>query len=153
MTTYVHLWQYLTEFFLEWEVVSCTGSQNAHFVFNNFFADKRTSYKVVWKYPVEVDRSQTKKTWLMRFSFWVTQNMYYSLFFHSNNCYVNTPLCYVTCSVHLLLILKQLARVNRTVGLLRMFSISITYLFIYLCFINGAVSISIWMTSNDISPI
>jgi len=38
--TYVHLWMYLAEFFLEWEVFQkkyCRENQNTDFVFSDFF--------------------------------------------------------------------------------------------------------------------
>jgi len=38
MQTYVHFWQYLIEFFLEWSISDkdCRENQNTHFVYNNF---------------------------------------------------------------------------------------------------------------------
>ena len=40
MKTDVHLWQYLAEFFLEWEVFPAQmmgENQSTHFLLNNFF--------------------------------------------------------------------------------------------------------------------
>jgi hypothetical protein len=36
MKTYVHVWQYLAEFFLQWEMFQkiSTENQNTHFMFN-----------------------------------------------------------------------------------------------------------------------
>jgi hypothetical protein len=42
MNTFAHLWQYLAEFFSEWETfqISYTENQNTRFMFNNFFFRK-----------------------------------------------------------------------------------------------------------------
>ena len=39
MTTYLHLWYYLDEFFLEWEMfrTKVVGKIKTHVMFNNFF--------------------------------------------------------------------------------------------------------------------
>jgi len=40
MKTYLHLWQYLAKFFLEWEMFyteSCRENQKKDFMFNNSF--------------------------------------------------------------------------------------------------------------------
>jgi len=36
---------------------SCTGNQNAHFVFNNFFPQNRAVYKITWKNTVQRGRT------------------------------------------------------------------------------------------------
>jgi hypothetical protein len=41
MKTYIHLWKYLAQFFLEQEIFQkklCRENQNTHFMFNNFFS-------------------------------------------------------------------------------------------------------------------
>jgi len=42
MKTYVHLWWYLAEFFVEWEMFQTEvvgENQNTHFMFGNFFRE------------------------------------------------------------------------------------------------------------------
>jgi hypothetical protein len=60
MTTYVHLWQYVAEFFLEWHSLEniCRENQNTHFMFNNYFHENGAIYEIVWKNMVEPDRPQ-----------------------------------------------------------------------------------------------
>ena len=50
MKTYVHVWKYLSEFFLEWNVSdkSCRENQNTHFMFGNFFF--LTNCAILWQY-------------------------------------------------------------------------------------------------------
>ena len=42
MKTFSHLWQYLAEFFLEWEMFRqiCRDHQNTHFMCNNFYSNR-----------------------------------------------------------------------------------------------------------------
>jgi hypothetical protein len=52
MKTYVYLWQYLAEFFFEWEMpqTSYRKNQNTHFMFSNiFFFENRAVYEIMWK--------------------------------------------------------------------------------------------------------
>ena len=47
MKTNVHLWWYVAEFFLEWEILQrCRENQNAYFMFSNFFHEDRAVYKM-----------------------------------------------------------------------------------------------------------
>jgi hypothetical protein len=47
MKTYVHLWEYLAQYFFEWEMFlekNCSENQNTRFTFNNFLPPK--SYRL-----------------------------------------------------------------------------------------------------------
>jgi len=60
MNTCVHLWQYLSEFILEWEILgnladkSCRENHNTHFLFNNF-SENHAVYDI-WKNMLEPRR-------------------------------------------------------------------------------------------------
>jgi hypothetical protein len=50
-----HLWQYLSEFFLEWEKFQI----NTHFMFNKFFPpENRAGYEIFSKNLLEPGKSQ-----------------------------------------------------------------------------------------------
>jgi hypothetical protein len=53
MKTYVHLWSYLAEFFLEWEMLQTKVVEqikNTHFMFSNFFRKSCRRWDNVEKY-------------------------------------------------------------------------------------------------------
>jgi hypothetical protein len=61
MTTNVHVWEYLAQFFLESEIFQTKfgRNQNTYFRFNNFFSpENRAVYDILRKNTVEADRSQ-----------------------------------------------------------------------------------------------
>jgi hypothetical protein len=53
--TYVHLWWYVAEFFLEWEMfqTQVVEKKNTHFMFNNILPK---IVQMMWKNMVEPDR-------------------------------------------------------------------------------------------------
>jgi hypothetical protein len=55
MQTYGHLWQYFTEFFLEWEMLQTKvvkKNQNTHNVFNKYFQKLCHSWDNVEKHGI-----------------------------------------------------------------------------------------------------
>jgi hypothetical protein len=63
MKTYVHLWEYLDEFFLEWEMfqTKVVETVKTHFMFNSFFfssSENRAVCEIIWKNMVQSDRPQ-----------------------------------------------------------------------------------------------
>jgi hypothetical protein len=72
MKTVSHLWQYLTEFFLEWEIFQIKSIEKikTHFMFSNFVSKivpfLRECGKIWWS-----QRSQ--KIWLMRVAWWISK--------------------------------------------------------------------------------
>jgi len=77
MKTCVCFWNYLAEFFVEWENVSdksCKENQNTHFVLNNFLfsPENRAVYEIMWKNVLEPDSPQMtiRRT---RFACWITK--------------------------------------------------------------------------------
>jgi hypothetical protein len=62
MKTYVHLWQYLAEFFLEWEVFQTKAVEKikTHLLLSVTFSKNRAVYEIIWKDSVEPDRRQMK---------------------------------------------------------------------------------------------
>jgi hypothetical protein len=60
MKTYVHLWLYLAEFFLEWEMFQTNVVEKikTNFMFNKFFPENRSVYEILWKNMVEPDWPQ-----------------------------------------------------------------------------------------------
>ena len=58
MKTYVHLWQYLAEFFLEgkmFEIILQRKSRQ-QFMINSFFPENLDVYDIMWKNMVEPGR-------------------------------------------------------------------------------------------------
>ena len=49
MEVYIHLWEYLAELFLEWEIFRTKYVQKikTHFIFNDFFFENRAVYKIM----------------------------------------------------------------------------------------------------------
>ena len=84
---------------------SCRESQNTHFIFNKF--SKIVKFmRYMWKNPVELDRLQMN-TWSVPIACWMTkatdtQNIWYLLLFHCKNSSMNTPHCYVICTLPVL---------------------------------------------------
>jgi len=51
MTTSVHSWQYLAEYFATWEIfrTGVVGKIKTHFVFNTFFFLKSCFFEIIWR--------------------------------------------------------------------------------------------------------
>jgi hypothetical protein len=49
MKTYVHLWQYIAEFFLNWEIflIKIVQEIKTHFMFKTFVSENRAVYEIV----------------------------------------------------------------------------------------------------------
>jgi hypothetical protein len=61
MKTYVHLWQYLAEFFLEWEMFQTIDVEKikTHILYSiTFFSENHAVYRIMWKNMVGLDRLQ-----------------------------------------------------------------------------------------------
>jgi hypothetical protein len=67
MKTYVHLWQCLAEFFLEWEMfqIQIAEKVKKHVSRSTTFPVNRAVYEIKWKKLVEPDRPQII-IWRMR---------------------------------------------------------------------------------------
>ena len=73
MTTNVHLWSYLAQFFLEWKMFQTQiENQNNHFMLNNFFLIWCFFYEVIWKNIVKPDRLQMT-TRRLRVACWISK--------------------------------------------------------------------------------
>jgi hypothetical protein len=71
MTTYVHLWQYLSEFLLEWEIFQTKFiEQKQTFYVQELFLENRAVYELRWKNIVHPDRRQMT-IWIMRIECWI----------------------------------------------------------------------------------
>ena len=114
VTTNVHLWQYVAEFYSEWEIFwdkSCTENQNTHFVFSNSSppSTPRKSCRL-WdnvekKYcraGQATEDNTVQKTCSLHTRYLRlqrhTQNKEQSLLFHCKNGSMNAPQCYVICT-------------------------------------------------------
>ena len=49
MKTYVHLWYYIDEFFLKWEIFQTNLKIKTRFISNNIFSENRVVYEVMWE--------------------------------------------------------------------------------------------------------
>jgi hypothetical protein len=55
----VHVWLYVFQFFLAWEMFQTKVLQkNAHFIFSNPLSENRAVYEIMWKNMVEPGRPQ-----------------------------------------------------------------------------------------------
>ena len=55
-----HLWQYLSEFFLEWEMclIKFVETIETHFMFNNYLSGNSAAHEVIRKNMVQTERPQ-----------------------------------------------------------------------------------------------
>jgi hypothetical protein len=60
MKTYVHLWQYLAEFVLEWEMFQTNVVEKikTHILYSITFSENHAVYEIMWKNMVQPDRPQ-----------------------------------------------------------------------------------------------
>jgi len=58
--TFVHLWQSLSEFFLEWKIFQTKAIEEikTYFMFNKFFSEHCAVYEIMWKYMALSDSPQ-----------------------------------------------------------------------------------------------
>jgi hypothetical protein len=74
MNTFLHLWQYLTEFFLEWEMfqIKVVEEINVHILCSVIiFKKNRAVYEIMSKNVVEPERPQI--TIWRRVAYWVSK--------------------------------------------------------------------------------
>jgi hypothetical protein len=74
MNTFVHLWQYLDELFLDWEMFQTTffGRNQHTFYVQQLFPENRAVYGIIWENMAKPDRPQITIR-RMRFACWVTK--------------------------------------------------------------------------------
>jgi hypothetical protein len=76
MNTYVHLWHYLTEFFLEWEMIQTKFVEKikTHILYSITFSRKlcRLWYNAE-KYGTARQATDDNIIWCMRFACWITK--------------------------------------------------------------------------------
>ena len=94
----------------------CRRSQNAHFVFSNFFFENHSFCEIMWKNTVQPGRPQMT-VWRMHISRWVpkakhTHSQFVMLLFHCNNGCTNAPHCYaiahcLSCQIFTALLLTS----------------------------------------------
>jgi hypothetical protein len=73
MKTNMHLWLYLAQFFLEWEMFQTKVVEKikAHILcWINFFPIHCAVYEIIWKNVVQLDRPQLT-VWGMHFACWI----------------------------------------------------------------------------------
>ena len=68
MKTNLYYWSYLTQFFVEWEMLSCIENKNTHFMFNNFFFKPCRLWRI-WKKCWAGTPQMT--VWSMRIAWWI----------------------------------------------------------------------------------
>ena len=125
MKTYSNLWQYVSKFFLEckmFRIKVVEKVKKTHFMFRNFF---RLWYNVVNRGGA-IEATGDNIIRRMRFACWISKAtrtpkrpqilthapmhaptrtrtecviLFFFLFFHGNNSFVNAPQCYVICTV------------------------------------------------------
>jgi hypothetical protein len=128
MNAFSHLWQYLADFFLEWEMFQfhrnvCRETQNTYFMFSDFFSENHAGYEIMSKNMLEPERTQT--IWRLRVAYWISKptrmhartQKYVILLFHGNSGFVNAPQCYVTRTLRVLFHVPAGVVHTRTTGL------------------------------------
>jgi hypothetical protein len=75
MNTYIHVWKYLAEFFLEWEIFQTKVVQKieTHILCPITFHENRAVYEIMWKNMVERQASDDNITRRMRFACWINK--------------------------------------------------------------------------------
>ena len=59
METYLHLWLYLAEFFLEWEMLMVKFLEKInHAYYDQCFSENLSLYEIMWKNMVALDSKQ-----------------------------------------------------------------------------------------------
>jgi len=112
MKTDIHWWQYLAEFFLEWEIFQIKFVEKAktHILCSvTFFRKSCRLWDNVEKCGRAGQCAGDNITRRMRFACRTTkarikihnQNIQYLLFFHCNNGYANAPHCYVKRTLYI----------------------------------------------------
>jgi hypothetical protein len=78
MTTAIHFWSHLAQFFLQWETFPTNVVQKfkSHILYSiNFFSKIMPFFEITWKNIVESGRPQIT-IWRMRVACWITKAMY-----------------------------------------------------------------------------
>ena len=72
MKTYVHIWSYLTQFFLEWEIFHTEFVEKikTHILCSIFFFKNLAVYEIIWKNMVQAGSPQMT-IWRMRIACWI----------------------------------------------------------------------------------
>ena len=108
MKTYLHLWQYLTQFFLEWEMFQTTVVKKikTHFLCS-VNSSRPRKLCPLWdkeeKYGTAGQATDDNIIRCMRFACWITKArierhkhiIVYVLLFHGNSCCANAPQWFV----------------------------------------------------------
>jgi hypothetical protein len=73
MKTYSHLWQYLAEFFLEWEMFQTKVVEKikTEILYLVTFSENRSVYEIMSKNMVELERTHT--IWRLRVAYWISK--------------------------------------------------------------------------------
>ena len=77
MKTNMHLWSYLTDFFLEWKMLQTFHRKliHTHSVFFSLSFTNRAVYEIMWQDIVQSDRLQMT-VWRMCIACWITKATY-----------------------------------------------------------------------------
>ena len=72
MKTFSHLWQYLAELVLDWEMfqIKVVEKIKIHFMFNNFFSWKLCR---LWDYIEKCSGTEGPQTWRVRVACWISR--------------------------------------------------------------------------------
>jgi hypothetical protein len=111
MNTEVHLWQYLAQFFLEWEILQTKVVEKikTHVLCSiTSFRKLCRLWDNVEKYGTARQATDDNIIRPMRFACWITEatntlRIRNRLLFYGNNCYANAPQCYVIGALPVLL--------------------------------------------------
>jgi hypothetical protein len=76
MKTYVHVWHYLAELFLEWEMFQSRGqNENTYFMFENFFRKSCLLWDNVEKYGRARQATDDNIIQRVAIGCWITEAM------------------------------------------------------------------------------
>jgi hypothetical protein len=125
MKTFLHLWQYLAEFFLKWKMfkIKCIEKIKRRILCSVTFSRKSCRLwdnveKYGWAREAANDSIHVNGVCSLfapqlrlqeRY-----QNMQYLLFFHGNSGYANVPQCWIICTLCLLFFLVSVSAVRRS---------------------------------------
>jgi hypothetical protein len=106
----IHFWSHLAQFFLQWEMFQIEVAEKikTHMLCSVMVLENCAIYEIIWKNIVQPGRPQVT-IWCGHIMYWIpkainTHSKYLILFFPCSNGCTNASVCYITCTLPVLLL-------------------------------------------------